>query len=107
MREVMSPVIVTAYFEPATGQRDALVKVLHEFIPRVHAEQGCELYAIHDAPDGSIVMIEKWTTAEDLDAHTEGDVVAELRPALEGLLAEAVRVVRLDPLPVGDGRGAL
>lgn len=103
----MNPVVVTAYFEPVAGKRDALVAVLGDIIPRVHEEQGCELYAIHDAPDGSIVMIEKWTTAADLDAHAAGDVVADLGPALDGLLAEPVRVVRLDPLPVGDERGVL
>lgn len=107
MSEAMSPVIVTAYFQPAAGKRDALVEVLGEFIPRVHQEQGCERYAIHDAPDGSIVMIEKWTTAGDLEAHAAGAVVGDLNAALGGLLAEPVRVVSLEPLPIGDSRGAL
>ncbi|MBC7297380.1 MAG: antibiotic biosynthesis monooxygenase [Demequina sp.] len=103
----MNPVVVTAYFEPAAGKRDALVDVLGEFIPRVHEEHGCELYAIHDAPDGSIVMIEKWTAAADLEAHAAGAVVADLNAALEGLLAEPIRVVSLEPLPFGDARGSL
>ena len=107
MSEAMNPVIVTAYFEPASGKKDALVEVLGEFIPRVHAEQGCELYAIHDAPDGSIVMIEKWTTLADLEAHAAGAVVAELNVALQDKLAEPVRVVQLEPLPIGEARGSL
>jgi len=107
MSETMNPVIVTAYFEPADGEKEALLEVLGEFIPRVHEEQGCELYAIHDAPDGSIVMIEKWTTLADLEAHGAGAVIAELNVALQGKLAGPPRVVKLEPLPVGGTRGAL
>ncbi|CAN5516738.1 antibiotic biosynthesis monooxygenase [soil metagenome] len=107
MSEPVQPVIVTAYFEPVAGKRDDLIAVLGEIIPRVHAEAGCELYAIHDAPDGSIVMLEKWTSAADLDAHAAGEVLVDLGVALEGLLTEPVRVVRLVPLPFGDQRGAL
>lgn len=103
----MQPVIVTAYFFPVEGKRDAVIEVLGDFIPQVHAESGCELYAIHDAPDGSIVMLEKWTTAADLDAHAVGTVIQGLQAALDGLLTEPARVTRLDPLPVGDARGAL
>jgi quinol monooxygenase YgiN len=29
-------------------------------MPAVHAEEGCLLYAIHAASDGTVVMIEKW-----------------------------------------------
>jgi quinol monooxygenase YgiN len=105
--EVMNPGVMTAYYEPAAGKRDALVEVLAEIIPRVHAERGCQFYAVHDAPDGSIVLIAKWATLADFEAHATGEVVAEQNRALEGLLAEPVRVVRLEPLPLGDARGSL
>ena len=65
-------------------------------------EPGCELYvAIHDAPDGTIVMIEKWTSARELDDHGGGDAVRALNSSLEGLLASPVEVTRLVPLPAG------
>ena len=51
-----TPVVVTAYFRPAPGQHDQVVEALQRAIPAVHEEPGCELYAIHDAPDGTIVM---------------------------------------------------
>ena len=61
-----------------------------------------------DAPDGSIVMIEKWTSAELLDAHGAGQPVADLNVANDGLLASPVEVTRLVPIPVGDAvKGAL
>lgn len=102
------PVVVTAYFRPLPESRSAVLVALHEAIPRVHEEEGCELYAIHDAPDGSIVMLEKWSSAAELDAHSTGAPVAALVAALEGHLAGPVEVTRLAPLPVGDARrGAL
>lgn len=101
------PIVVTAVFQPAEGQRDALVAALHRSIPAVHDEAGCELYAIHDAPDGTIVMIEKWTTVADLDAHAVGAPVVALRESITGLVAAPAVVTRLEPLPVGDHRGAL
>jgi len=107
MCEVTNPVIVTAYFEPADGKKEALLEVPGEFIPRVHEEQGCELYAIHEAPDGSLVMIEKWATLADLEAHGAGAVMAEINVAFQGKLAGAPRVVTLAPLPFGGTRGAL
>ena len=54
-----TPVVVIAYFLPAPGQHDQVVEALRPAIAAVHEEPGCELYAIHDAPDGTIVMIEK------------------------------------------------
>ena len=66
-----TPVVVLAYFRPAPGQRDQVVEALRPAISAVHQEPGCELYAIHDAPDGTIVMIEKWTSVRELDDHGE------------------------------------
>jgi quinol monooxygenase YgiN len=94
-------VVVTAYFRPAPGQRERVVEALRPAIAAVHEEPGCELYAIHDAPDGTIVMIEKWTSVRELDDHGGGDAVRALNSSLEGLLASPVEVTRLVPLPAG------
>ncbi|MFE7630380.1 putative quinol monooxygenase [Kocuria sp. NPDC057446] len=94
-------VVVTAVFVPAAGSRDRLVEALQEAIPAVHEEPGCLLYAIHDAEDGSIVMIEKWSSAGDLAAHAEGSAVARLNTLVDGLIAEPVLVTTMAPLPAG------
>jgi quinol monooxygenase YgiN len=53
-------------------------------------------------------MIEKWESAELLDAHGVGDAVKRLNASLEGLLAQSVEVTRLTPIPAGTARqGAL
>jgi quinol monooxygenase YgiN len=95
-------VVVTAYFHPAPGKHDQVVEALRPAIAAVHEEPGCELYAIHDAPDGTIVMIEKWTSVGDLDDHGAGEAVRALNGSLEGLLASPTEVTRLAPLPAGN-----
>jgi quinol monooxygenase YgiN len=96
------PVVVTAVFHPAPGRKDELVEAFRSTIPGVHAEAGCLLYAIHDAGDGTITMIEKWASVDDLDAHGSGPAVAALQAATKDFLAGPATVVRMIPIPVGD-----
>ncbi|MEX5237661.1 putative quinol monooxygenase [Kocuria arenosa] len=72
-------------FAPAARAQDRLIEALQKAIPAMHEEPGCLLYAIHDAADGLIVMIEKWASDSDLAAHTEGPAVARLNTLLDGL----------------------
>lgn len=101
-------IVVTAIFHPADGARDAVLAALEPAITAVHREPGCLLYAIHDAPDGTIVMIEKWESTALLDAHGKSPAVAALNVALQGLVTAPTDVARLVPLPMGEeSRGAL
>ena len=94
-------VVVTAIFHPRGGKTADLVEALTAAIPAVHQEQGCQLYAIHDAEDGTITMIEKWASTDDLDAHGAGQAVAALNVAIEPLIARPTVVTRMTPLPAG------
>jgi len=94
-------VIVTAVFTPKDGAFNQVAAALSPAIAEVHEEPGCELYAIHEAPNGQIIMIEKWETAELLDAHGAGEPVKRLNASLEGLLQGPVEVTRLSPIPAG------
>lgn len=99
---------VLAVFEPLEGHRDAVVAALEVAIPLVHDEPGCEFYAITEAADGRLVMMEKWSSAALLDEHGSSPAVTALVAALEGHLARPVDVTRLTPLPMGDpAKGAL
>lgn len=95
------PVVVVAIFTPAEGRLDDLRAALVEAIPAVHEEEGCELYAIHDGADGRIWMLEKWTSAELLDAHGAGAAVARLQQLTRGLTAGETEVIRMAPIPAG------
>ena len=94
-------VVVTAVFYPLPGRKEKLATAMQAGIEAVHGEKGCELYAIHDAEDGTITMIEKWTTAEDLAAHAGGAAEAILRGDVEDLLEKPTLVTRMAPIPVG------
>lgn len=94
-------VIVTAAFTPKDGAYDQVVAALSPAIAEVHEEPGCLLYAIHESPTGQIMMIEKWESAQLLDAHAAGEPVKRLVASLEGLLEKPVEVTRLAPIPAG------
>ena len=94
-------IVVTAVFHPAEGRKADLIDMLRASIPAVHQEQGCRLYAIHDAEDGTITMIEKWDTHEALAAHAAGTAVKTLEAAVVDLIARPTTVTTMTPLPAG------
>ncbi|WP_334171225.1 putative quinol monooxygenase [Sinomonas sp.] len=100
----MPAVVLTAVFHPAEGTKEQLAEALRSAIPAVHEEEGCLLYAIHDAEDGTITMIEKWTSAELLDAHARGPAVQALDAAVAPCLASPAVVTRMAPIPAGTDR---
>jgi quinol monooxygenase YgiN len=76
----------------------------------VHVEdEGCLLYALHDAggPDGPLVIIEKWASAESLAEHGRSPAMLELGKAFAGRLEVAPVVVRTTPVPVEGSKGAI
>ncbi len=95
------PVVVTASFVPAPDAREQLVAVLSAFVVRVHEEEGCELFALHENADGALLLIEKWESPEALAAHDAGPAVADIVAGLSSLVAEPPVVTRFTPLPLG------
>lgn len=103
----MTAVVVTAVVHPAPGQKEALVEALRTTMPGVHEEQGCRLYAIHDADDGTVTMIEKWDSAADLQAHSTSPAVEALRDAVAPYVTEPATVTTMTAIPVGGAAGTL
>ncbi|HKU10064.1 MAG TPA: putative quinol monooxygenase [Sinomonas sp.] len=101
------PVVVTAVFRPVEGKKQQLSEALRSAIPAVHEEDGCLLYAIHDAADGTITMIEKWTTADLLEAHAQGPAVEALDAAVAPFLASPTVVTKMEAIPAGTNRQGL
>lgn len=95
-------VVVTAVFRPLPGRREDARAAFEGALPGVHAEEGCLLYALHDAADGTLVLLEKWESQELLDAHSVGEPVKRLRAAVDGLVEGPAAVVTMTPLPAGD-----
>jgi len=102
------PVVLTVTLTPLEGRAPEVLATLQEAVPKVHEEAGCLLYSVHENPDGTIFMIEKWESQEHLEAHTAGPAIAALSAAQTPLLAEPLAVSVLRPVPMGDPqRGAL
>jgi quinol monooxygenase YgiN len=102
-------VVVTAVVHPKPGKLEEALAAYARHIDAVHAEPGCELYALHT--DGtSIVVLEKWASRAHLDAHAAGAVLAKLGPELDALRERPADVTVLEPRPAGTdatGKGAL
>jgi quinol monooxygenase YgiN len=94
-------VVVVATITPLPEHRDAVIAAFTATIPQVHAEDGCELYALHQTDD-RIIMVEKWASREALATHSGGPALAALNPQLADKVARASEVIVLDPVPAGD-----
>jgi quinol monooxygenase YgiN len=100
-------VVVVATVFPLPEHRAEVIAAYTEAIPKVHAEDGCELYALNQAED-RLMMIEKWASREALGAHTQGAALAGLRSRLAGKITGPAEVIVLEAVPAGDpGKGRL
>jgi quinol monooxygenase YgiN len=100
-------VVVVATITPLPEHRDEVIAALLETIPKVHLEDGCELYSLNQKDD-RLIMIERWSSPEALQAHNGGAALAELGKALAGKVAAAPDVQVLTALPAGDtAKGAI
>jgi quinol monooxygenase YgiN len=101
-------VVVVATITPQPEHAQAVRDAVLAAVPQVHTEEGCERYALHEARDGSLVMIEQWAGPEALAAHGKGEPFTELSQQLEGKLAGAPQLRVLTAVPTGDqAKGAL
>ena len=100
-------VVVVATITPLPEYRDEVSAAFSETIPQVHAEDGCELYALNQAED-RLIMIEKWASSDALRTHSKGAALAALNPQLKGKVAGPSEVIVLTAVPAGDAaKGAL
>ncbi len=94
-------VVVVATITPLPEHRDEVIAAFTATIAQVHAEDGCELYALHQAPD-RLIMVEKWASRDALGIHSKGAALAALNPQLAGKVTGRPEVIVLDPVPAGD-----
>ena len=102
-------IIVVATAFPVPEHREEVIAAFEAAEEKVHTEEdGCELYALHEGPDGRLVMIEKYASDEAVAVHRAGAGLAGLREALKGKLSAPLDVQVLTPHPAGSrAKGAL
>ncbi len=96
------PVVIATVW-PRPEKRDEVRSVLRETVAAVHQEDGCELYALHEADD-RFVFVEQWASAEALRAHSEGPALSRANARLDELTAKPSDFVVVEPVPAGDPR---
>jgi quinol monooxygenase YgiN len=100
-------IVVVATIRPVAEHREDVIAILENAIDQVHAEPGCERYALHEARD-HLVMIEKWESGDALKVHAAAPALVELRSKLEGKLVGPIEATMLRPHPAGSaGLGAI
>lgn len=96
-------VVVVATLYPVPERRAELIALLEQAIARVHTEDGCELYALHEGGD-RLVMVEKWASREALEAHLGAPEFGEFGRQLRPLVSQPTDVQVLRPHPAGTAR---
>ena len=94
-------VVVVATITPKPDQVDAVREAILAAVPKVHAEPGCELYAVHEGK-GQFVMVERWESRDALTAHGSAEALTTLGALLAGKLDGPPDVRRLTAVPAGD-----
>ncbi len=103
------PFNVIATIHPLPGKVQEIVEAFRVVSPLVHQESGCELYALQvDQNAEKVYVLERWSTAADLDAHATGAAMDKLNELSAHLRAAPTDVARVDDVPLGDpARGVL
>jgi quinol monooxygenase YgiN len=94
-------VVVVATITPKPDQVDAVREAILAAVPKVHAEPGCEVYAVHEGT-GQFVMVERWASLDALAAHGTAEALTTLGGQLADKLDGAPDVRRLTGVPAGD-----
>lgn len=89
---MQAPIIVVATITAHPGQRVAVTAALKKAVLLVREEPGCERYDLHrdEADADRLVMVERWSSAEDLAQHEQGAPFKELVKELTGRAELAV-----------------
>lgn len=97
------PFNVVAIIHPLPGKGPEIIEAFRQVAPLVHEEKGCELYALQLTQDEQkVIVIERWTTHEDLDAHSQGAPIQLLNELTGHLRAAPTDVILTDGIPMGD-----
>jgi quinol monooxygenase YgiN len=96
----MATVGEIAKITAAPGKRDELLKVLKRMVAQTESEPGTLVYVFHEdaADDVTVWSYELYTDQAARDAHGSSPAMAEIGPALGGLLGGAPELIKLRPI---------
>ena len=106
----MAEVVVVVLFQALPGKGDEAEAAFAEAVPPSHAEDGCELFAVHRAADDPdrFLLVERWASREALDAHLATPHLKTFRERGAGIWAAPPQLTTAEALPLGDpAKGSL
>lgn len=86
----MEPLYLVAVIKPKIERASEVLDILRVMMSSTRAEQGCDFYDLvagDDEPD-TWLMLEKWSTRADWEAHMRTPHVVEGNEAVADLLRE-------------------
>lgn len=95
------PTIVVVTLTPHPEHYTAVVDLLCEVIPAIHEDPGCLTYALHEAVDQTVVLIESWRDRNAWLAHFSLPPIVRLKNELPPWLALPASRVEMYQLPAG------
>lgn len=100
----MEQVVVVALLKLNEGAAEEAIEGFRPVIEKTHLEKGCRAYALHqDRSDSdTIVLVEKWDSQADLDAHFVQPHMADMGELASKLLAEPPRILFCESIEIGD-----
>jgi quinol monooxygenase YgiN len=107
----MSELVVVAQFHYKQDRLDEALEALKELAQETHTKEDENLlYSFHQDQDDpcSIVVIERWTGPEALDAHMQTPHIQKIGALLPDLIDAPPVMWKLDPLGYGTaGKGRI
>ncbi|MDQ3610343.1 MAG: antibiotic biosynthesis monooxygenase [Actinomycetota bacterium] len=102
----MAEVIGVVDVVTADGKAEEVIAAVEVCVAKPHAEEGCISYALHrdNADPNHLVLVERWRSQADLDAHLQSAHVADLFAVAgtPGMLAAAPSLTFATSLGLGD-----
>ncbi len=95
------PIVVVATLTAKPESVDTVRAACQEAIEAVHAEPGCQLYALNEA-NGTFVFVEQWADEEALKTHSTAPAVGKLFGTVGEHLDGAPDIKMLAPVVAGD-----
>ncbi|WP_137927784.1 antibiotic biosynthesis monooxygenase family protein [Cupriavidus sp. 2SB] len=94
----MKPIAIIATITADPGAEAAVRDALMTAVPLVRQEPGCERYELlaDIGNERSYVMVERWHSESDLEAHTKSPAFTQLTKALSGIAK--LSISRLTPM---------
>jgi quinol monooxygenase YgiN len=89
------PTVVVVTLTPRPDHYPDVVDLLCEVIPQIQEDPGCLLYALHEACDKTVVLIESWRDREAWLAHFSLPPILRLKQELTPWLAAPAKRVEM------------